>query len=272
MAEPWKIADRVMGRYYADRKDHWPTFDASRLFKHIRVGQDRRWRDEALVQKAEDILARSFFDVDDLVENHLGISISFDRLDYMDDAFGCPVYGCAYPETREIVVCERTLNYEPLYRTTVLHEAGHVLLHAAASTRCLLYTPGQSPQRREEQEANQFMQVAALPRSVFLLGVGFLCHLYGIDIRLPFGAANTKLGRWIWRNRLFAHLINMLCVSRELISIKMRGLGFFSAETVEYHKTYRLETHWHKPEPGWKLGASIKRLLSEPEMARCPVR
>jgi hypothetical protein len=41
----------------------------------------------------------------------------------------------------------------------------------------------------------------------------------------------------------------MLCVSREMISLKMKQMWHFNDETVEYHKTYALATQWHTPTP-----------------------
>ena len=263
MDRPWKAAERTMVAYYATKGQEWPGHEAQAILDSVKVGVDRRWTDQSRLDWAETVLARSLFDVHDLASNHLGITIGIDSLEYLDEGVGAPVYGCAYPDSAEMVVCERTLSYKPLYRTTVVHEVGHVLLHKDTHNRCLLYTPLGAPPGTEEYEANQFMQTAILPKPVLCLGVAYLCHIWRIDLRLAFGAANTERGRWIWRYRLFKPLINLLCVSREMICIKLRRIGCISEDTLRFHKKYALETLWRKPEPCPSTYHAVRNVLAD---------
>lgn len=249
MANAWQIAANIMKEYYAQNDLRWAPLEATDILRSAYFDNEMRWTDKGLVTRAENTLSSSVFDVDDLAENHLGIRITFDSLAYLDDAVGTKVLGCAYPSSKEILICERALEYEPLYRTTVLHEIAHVLLHRDPAKRCFMYTPDDQHPNREECEANQFMAVAILPKSVLKLAVAYLCHVWRINPRIPFANANTPHGRWIWKNRLFASLMNELCVSRQLISIKMQKMHYFSPETAAFHKTYALHTRWHEPIP-----------------------
>ncbi len=43
---------------------------------------------------------------------------------------------------------------------------------------------------------------------------------------------------------MFKPLIEGLCVSREMLAIRLRDLGILDAATVEYHKTYALPNKW----------------------------
>ncbi len=262
MANAWKVAEDTMTKYFASKGEVWPAIEANEILERIRVGPDHRWVHQHLITQAESALARARFPVDDLVENHLKIVVTYQSLAYLDKSEGCRVYGCAYPQTREIVICERTLKYEPLCRTTAAHELGHVLLHRHARQRCLLYTPERPASTPEEREANTFMQAIILPDSILDLGIRYFCHVWGIDTRLVFDAANGLRGRWIWRHRLFAPLIDMLCVSREMTSIKMKEWGYFSDETAKHHKTYVLQTRWHTPLPQQSLVRPLRKVMA----------
>lgn len=238
-----------MADYFARKGERWPAVEAEDLLRQVRVGRDHRWIDRQLLDRAGAILARAVFPVDDLIENHLKVTMSYESLAYLDKSEGSVVYGCAYPQSREVVICERTLKYEPLFRTTAVHELGHVLMHKETQQRCMLYTPHRPASTREEREANAFMKAIILPDPVLELAIQYICGIWGIDTRLAFAATNGARGRWIWRKRLFVSLINALCVSREMISITMKRLRFFSDDTAAYHKTYALDTKWHTPAP-----------------------
>jgi len=261
MANAWKVAEKTMTGYFASKGEVWPAIEANDILRRVRVGPDHRWTDRQLVAQAEGTLARARFPVDDLVENHLKIVVTYQLLDYLDKSEGCRVYGCAYPQTWEIVICERTLKYEPLCRTTAAHELGHVLMHKKVQQRCLLYTPQRPASTPEEREANAFMQAIVLPDSILDLGIRYVCHIWGIDTRLVLDVANGLRGRWLWQHKLFASLINMLCVSREMTSIKMKEWGFFSEETAEHHKSYALETRWHTPLPRESLVRPLRKVM-----------
>ncbi len=263
MVRPRKVAETTMTDYFAAKGQRWPAVEATELLTQIRVGPDHRWTDRKLLDRAAAILSRAAFAADDLIENHLKISVSYESLAYLDKAEGSMVYGCAYPQTREIVICERVMAYEPLFRTTGVHELGHVLMHNEPHQRCLLYTPERLASTPEEREANAFMKAVILPDSVLRLAICYICGIWGIDTRLVFNAANSLRGRWIWRNRLFASLINKLCVSREMIIISMTQQRVFSADTVAYHKTYALQTKWHTPIPIEAVNRPLQRVMSE---------
>lgn len=263
MVKAWKVAEETMTGYFASKGEVWPAIEASEILRRVRIGPDHRWADRQLVAQAEGVLARARFPVSDLVKNHLKIVITYQSLKHLDKSEGCCVYGCAYPQTREIVICKRTLKYEPLCRTTVAHELGHVLMHKKAQQRCLLYTPQRAPSTPEEREANAFMQAIIMPDSVLDLGIRHVCHIWGIDTRLVFAAANGRRGRFIWQENLFASLINMLCISREMISIKMKECGYFSEETAEHHKSYALKTRWHTPLPRESLVRQLNKIMAD---------
>ena len=261
MANPWKVAEKTMTDYFASKGERWPAVEATEALRQVRAGADHRWTNRRLVDVAQEILARTMFPVDDLIENHLKISMSYESLAYLDKSEGSPVYGCAYPQTREVVICERTLKYEPLFRTTGTHELGHVLMHKETQQRCMLYTPQRPASTPEEREANAFMKAVILPDAVLELAIRYICDTWGIDARLAFRAANCARGRWIWRERLFASLINMLCVSREMISITMKRWSFFSDPTAAYHRTYALQTNWHTPLPREAIARPLRRVM-----------
>ncbi|HUT58022.1 MAG TPA: ImmA/IrrE family metallo-endopeptidase [Phycisphaerae bacterium] len=263
MVKPWKAAAQLMADYFSSRGQRWPAFDATDLLSRVEH-VNGHWVNDSHVSEAEAVIRRACFDVDDLVENYLRIELIFEDLSYLDGLIGAPVYGYAHPDTRRIAVCDRARAYEPLCRTTIIHEVAHILLHTAAKERTIVYCPefpGRSP---EEVEANQFMHVALLPKSVLRLAIAWLCHIQGIDLRLAVGSANFKRGRWIWRRRLFGPLIGKLCVSRELVSLKMmRTLGVFDQDTVNFHKTYHLPTKWRPKNLTPPLQRRIRELMRE---------
>jgi len=250
-----------MRGYFASKRQRWPADEAREILQQVRLGPDHRWMDRTLAAQAAETLARAAFPVDDLAESYLKIAINYESLRHLDNSEGCQVLGCAYPSSREIVVSDRTLKYHPLFRTTVLHETGHVLMHRRTAKRCLLYKPERLASTPEEREANAFMQAAILPESVLDLAICHICNIYGIDLRLAYSAANGARGRWVWRHRLFVHLINALCVSREMMGIKLKQLWRFSDETVEYHKTYALRTWWHTPETLEVLPRPLRKVM-----------
>ena len=205
---------------------------------------DRGMSDQILTITAETILGQAFFDVDDYSENFLKLKLSIEPLNYFDSSANAPVYGLSRPKNRSISICTRTQYYEPLYRTTMMHEVGHVILHGQHSKSCLSYSPASPIRPSYEQEADQFMVVALLPKSVLHLNIALCAHYHHIEIFELLLNANTERGRWQWRRHVFPFIINTLCVSRELVSIKMKRLGVFSEETVNFHRSYRLSNKW----------------------------
>ena len=247
---PWKAAVQVMEGYYRDRGEAWPGYRAGELLELIWI-KGNRWVVEKHEEMAHEILKTATFDVDDLVEK-MGIGLRVESLEHLDHAVGGVILGRACLDAREAIVSPRAQAYAPLYRTTVMHEVGHIILHDHSAQRCLRFNQADlgCSKDRKEREANQFMQVAILPKPVLILGLALVCSLYGISVAEALLVANTQKGRWLWRRRIFLPLINTLCVSRHMMAIKLRNMGVFSKDTANYHLTYGLGTHWNASRQG----------------------
>ncbi len=265
MQQPNKLASDIRRNYF---RQNIPEDIAEQIVNKVLVNpRSHKWKSENLANQAEHVIKQARFDIDDLAENHLGLKVSFENLEYMDVINNTPVFGVAYPDSKEFIICERTLKYEPLYRSTVAHEIGHCCLHKSHAFRSLLFTPKIEHPNPEEIEANIFMTNLLIPPSLLKLAISYCCHLWdidrGIDIRLVFAGANSKRGRWLWKEKVLAFLINNFCVSRHMLLIQMKKFGIFSEDTVAYHKTYPLETKWHKPtdQPVSRIGTVIASFL-----------
>lgn len=258
-------AETTIAAYYASKGEEAPSVCASRLLDCIQVRR-HRWISPVHESLTEQILERAYFDVDDLAENFLEIRLHVDRLEELDERAGAKVFGCAQPDKRTITICERTLGYEPLYRTTVMHEVGHVLLHQRPQHRSPNYAPNSRRRPPREREADEFMSSCLLPTPVLLLGLARVANAWGMDIT---SSANTGKGRWQWRKRYFPFLINQLCVSRLLIGVRLRHLGIFTQPTLEYHRTYRLPNRWlktdrHHHPPGCAFAELARKIKRKP--------
>ncbi len=255
--------DLMIG-YYDRCGEELPAIDADELIGRIRI-RNGRWENPIWREQAEQILNRSFFDVDDLVENHLSIRLIIRPLYEYDVIAGAPVFGLARPASREVTICERAEGYEPLYRTTVVHEVAHVVLPSLSRPRprVLSYSPS-SPQRpKEEKEADEFMHTAILPLPVLELGIAWIAEMHGLNLHDALAGANTGRGRFQWREVYFQNLIDSLCVSRHLIAIKLKGLGVFSEATLRYHLSYPLPNRWRKTSQWRPLRAPLRKTLSK---------
>lgn len=259
MTRPREAARRLMRDYYRSRGEQSPE-DAAEAFRQC-VRADAMLTDRQ-VDIAAAIVKKARFDVDDLAENHLGVRLNIERLDYLDIQAGAKVFGFARPNTREITICERTTSYEPLYRTTVMHELGHLALHSRNSERCMNYAPRSSRRPAIEREADQFMVNTVLPEAVLDVAVALIAHFRRTDILAAYRIANQEKGRWQWREWFLPALINHLCVSRNLILIMLERRGLFTPETAAFHRTYRLETQWYRPDGRCpRLKHSMRRLV-----------
>lgn len=260
MIQPWRAAAQAMAQFYDSRGERWPAFEACRLMREVRVRKNR-WVADRHVILADQILVSACFNVDEFVEYFLGATLLIENLEDFDADAGAAVYGYAKPESWTIAICERALEYEPLYRSTVMHEVAHLLLHSERRERVLAYSPGSTGRPPEERHADTFMHVALLPRSVLLLATARVAQFWDISIREALGDANSKRGRWQWRERLFIPLINTIGVSRQLMSIKLKSIGVFSQATVCYHCSYGLVTRWTCRRTPTPLSSSIDRQL-----------
>jgi hypothetical protein len=262
MPAEFETADSLLQAYFADRGQQPPSTTALQLLR-IFCSNGAVWRNNAERQACHETLDRASFDVEDLTENFLGIDLYIENLSEFDKRAEAPVFGIAQPASRTIKICERATHYQPLYRATVMHEVAHILMHDKSRARTLCYSPKSRRRPKEEFEADNFMSEAILPRSVMYLGVAMVAEQFQQATGEAFAAANTQRGRWQWRNRYFPFLVNSLCVSRELMAVKMKRLGFFSDETVDYHRSYRMATRWHTPTPGFGFDRILSELMEQ---------
>lgn len=146
-----------------------------------------------------------------------------------------------------------------------MHEIAHILLHAGARKRVVAYSPQSKTRPPEEREADQFMQEALLPQAVLLVSIARLADIWGIDIKEALAGANSERGRWQWKNRFFLPLVNNLVVSRHMLCLKLKSMGYFSETTVRYHLSYPLPNRWlrHSGQfPMWRaVGALRQRFI-----------
>jgi len=248
MKSPNELAFDIRRSYFKQNQQEVPEDIARQIFNVVRVDdRTHKWTSENLANRAYQVIKEAVFDIDDLAENHLGLNISIQHLGYMDCINNTSVYGVSYPDSGEFIVCERAAKYEPLYRSTVAHEAGHCCLHKSHAYRSLMFTPNISNPGVEETEANEFMVSLLLPSPLLWLSIVYCCHFWRQDIKMVVGCANSERGRWVWKKRIFPFLINNFCVSRQMLSIRMKKAGVFNEDTLNYHKTYRLETKWDPP-------------------------
>lgn len=241
-------AELTLKDYFAHRNEAAPDVQARELIRRIRLFSNGRWGSDTLVDTACRVLETATFDVDDLVENHLGIGLSIEPLEEFDSRTGSAVFGLADPPQWEMVICERALRYLPLYRTCVAHELGHLLLHSSAGRRerQLAFSPGAPNRPPEEREADEFMAALLAPRHVLFLGVALAAEQSDLHVSDVFRRADTTWGLDVWRHSILPCMIDRLCLSREFIAVQMSKWRVFSSETVEYHKTYRLPNRWRQ--------------------------
>ena len=234
MLPPQLAAEALLDSYYSARGEQNPRLEAARLVNRVRF-QGNRMTGFDDVEFAEDVLIRSSFDVDDLAEFHLGIDLRIERLDDLDQMAGAKVFGVAEPQRRRICICERATRYPPLYRTTVMHEVGHVELHTRRCARLLNYAPFAQRRPPEEWEADTFMHSALLPVDILFLAIVWVAKRHDLNALEARQSADSPRGRFQWQKYYFPEIISRLCVSVHMTSIKLKQMGIFSQETVEYH-------------------------------------
>jgi Zn-dependent peptidase ImmA (M78 family) len=254
-------AGRCLSDYFKSLGDENPVDDACRFISRLDADRISRCGLNDIQRGViDDILARMRFDVDDLVENYLGITVWVDNLSEYDEKAGATVFGYAKPEANVIAICER-VTYEPLRRVTILHELGHCLLHARSVMNSKYYSPRARKRPPGEKEADEFMIASVLPWEVLLLGLIRAADHMGMRIDELFGGANTRRGMYQWRTHHFQFLIDRLCVSREMVGIELLRRGIFSQATLNYHLSYRLRTIWSRPDQR-KARGNLKDLLT----------
>jgi hypothetical protein len=242
----------LLAAYFRSRGEAAPADDARWLLK-VFVQSGFRWRDAETRSFALHVLGRGNFDVSDLAENFLGIDLYVSDLSCLDAEAGAPVFGLAKPDARIIEICQRAESYEPLFRSTVMHEVAHVMKHRCTAARTLCYSPAARRRPPEEREADQFMAEALLPRPMLFLAVICLAEQVGLNPGEALCCANSARGWFQWKHHYFRFLIDTLCVSRELIGLQLLHLGYITPATLDYHRSYPLTTRWRDAKPGFNF-------------------
>jgi len=130
-----------------------------------------------------------------------------------------------------------------------MHEVAHVVLHDRPAARARHYAPGAAHRPREEREADGFMARSLLPEPILYLAVVLAERYFDVANGAAFANANTIRGRYHWRHYYFPFFVNHLCLSRELVAVRMAQRGTFTQGTFEYHRTYRLPNRWRSEAP-----------------------
>jgi hypothetical protein len=195
------------------------------------------------LEHAEQILDAARIDVEDLAQNFLGLDVLIDDLSSFDKQAHAVVFGHIRPTARTITVCTRALDYLPLYRSTVLHEVAHFVLHGGTD-KALRYAPGSPIRPPEERQADWFMSETLLPKPIQYTAVVVAAEISGLAPGDAFAAANTEYGRFQWRRFYFPFFINRMCLSRQLVSVRMSQQRHFDSDTFRYHQKYALPNRW----------------------------
>ena len=227
-------ADQLLNDYFASRGQAVPASDAVPLTRQIRA--KRSWHQPGeLAHEAYGIISRGRLDVDDFVENFLRIRVEIQDLRALDVRAGASVFGFADTGQRRIAVCQRTLDYHPLYRSTLSHETGHICLHSDGVPGQYAYAPEAIRRPRVEREADNFMVALLLPWPLVELSVLATALTWRIDIDEPFEAANSHRGRFQWHERFLPDIASRLAVSKHMTLLRLLRRGIISQDTVEYH-------------------------------------
>lgn len=116
----YRTPHQLLAAYYRSRGEPDP---AQQAYAWLQAFVARHFNvDHGSISYAESILDRSTFDVEDLAQNFLGLDLFLDDLSDFDDAAGAKVFGSAEPTSGVIKVDLRAVEYQPLYRLTVMHE------------------------------------------------------------------------------------------------------------------------------------------------------
>jgi len=256
-------------RDYSRSRGREPAFSRADLYVRHLVSLYLANRQRALtdpqIVAVEDILREATVDVDELAEIDLKIHLSIEKLTAFDGLAGAKVLGYAVPASRRITICERAERYLPLYRATVLHEVAHVLLHAQRFYRGAAYSPDSPRRPAYEREADAFMHTAILPEAVLFLAVILLSSLHGLEFGqlVSRDFARSVKGRWQWQRLILPGIVSRLCVSTELVAIKLKTLRVFDQDTVDFHKKHSLPNRWMIPSDRKPMLYAMRALSAE---------
>jgi len=273
VAKIFQNPDDLLHDYFKSHHETSPSDDALLLLKGFIEG-GLRWRDDKVVDFAKSVMTRANFDVCDLAENFLGIDVYITDLSSYDERADAPVFGIARPASQTIEICQRAEKYEPLFRSTVMHEVAHIVKHSRGRKGAMHYAPAAKHRPQEEMEADRFMADALLPLPILFLSVFALAQQMALNPIEAFACADSSRGQFQWKNFYFTPLINQLCVSRELIAISLRHYRFISERTLEYHRSYSLSTKWRKAAPGFNFRHAAMQVartfgLNQARRAKC---
>lgn len=220
--------------YFRCRHDVAPFDEAEVLLRQITAR--RRWNEPFdFASKAYRLLQQIRIDVDDFIENYLGVTLRIERLEDLDKHAGSEVFGCADVRNRTIRICERTLGYEPLYRATAMHEAGHMILHGKASAVVHAYAPDARVRPPHEREADDFMVASVLPWEAVMLSVAATSLSWRMSMEEAINCANTPRGRYQWHEKYLPDLQSRMGVSKHLAALRLRKRGIITESTLQYH-------------------------------------
>jgi hypothetical protein len=181
------------------------------------------------------IITRAKLDVDDLVENFLGIRVEIQDLRRLDTRAGACVFGFADTGRRRIAICDRVLENPPLYRSTLSHEAGHICLHSDGAVAEYPYAPEANGRPKVEREADNFMAALLLPWPIVELSVLATALAWRIDLDEPLSAPDSRRGRWQWHERFLPDISSRMEVSKHMTLVRLQRRGIISQSTLEYH-------------------------------------
>lgn len=140
------------------------------------------------------------------------------------------------------------------------------MLRHGHAARVMNYSP-RSPRRpHEERQADRYMAEYLLPEPILYLAVMLAESLFGVESSAAFAGANSARGRYQWRHYYFPQFINRLCMSRELVAVRMVQRGTFSQSTFDY-LTYPIPNRWRQASPPTlerELGNALAQLAARP--------
>lgn len=224
-------ASELLRGYYNENARGDPVADALSLARRLKAGRPWLSLDDVFGQ-ATGIFQRALIDVDRLIELHCQVKLRIENLSNLDTEAGSEVYGVADTVERSITICERTLNYEPLFRTTALHELGHIRLHSVGTPMTsLAYAPDSRKRSKVEREADAFMAAIALPPPLLALSVMLSARFHEVPVYEPFLFANDEKHRWQWRKYYIPDLIDRMRVSKHLILVALSRFGLINFQT-----------------------------------------
>ena len=243
----YKTSEELLSAYYASKGEAIPARQAEAWLRAFVLRHFKA--DGESMDYAESIMDRSVLDVEDVTQNFLSLDLFLDDLSEFDAQAGASVFGLADPTSGTIKVDFRAVDYQPLYRSTVMHEVAHVMLHRDRRSRAMRYSPRSPKRPYEEREADRFMAASLLPEPILYLAIILAERQFGIEYGAAFAGANTARGRYQWRHYYFPFFLNRLCLSRELVAVRMVQRGTFNESTFEYHRTYSIPNRWRQPAP-----------------------